>query len=472
LLGCLGFGGLIGGGLLWRNRSNRWRSGFTIQLITPRSAEGDPAFFKGLHWVIQAHLAALAPACVVLVPNAETPLPKKPGSFQLQLLPTRQENRLSLGFRWRRAGGGWTERPGKPELPALAVADFLAALPATFALDSKARLLPRSPETAWELFELASNPPNQFRSTEMRDRLERMTALAPECALVWCLLGSAANQEILARNDWKPEDRALAESCLRRALELMPGLPLAAGELAQMFSDFGENRAALEVLARAIRMHPHSEVLLRRLAYSARNAGLLDLAGEAIRARETWMGRLFGIENALLYAGEIDRFEAGLLAEAQAVASEPAHRFYLGYAALARGDRNEALRRLRKDKEAWSDSRFGQIGFSLWAFLEGRTQDSLASLEKLVQQHLSLRSPDGEFVVKLAELMTLHGHEHRAVDLATRAASHGFGCVRWYEQSPFLAPIQKSLRFQALLHTLRDRQEAMADRFPASAFGF
>lgn len=469
LLGCLGAAGLAGTGWLWMERPHRWRRGFTIQLLPPEASQG---LVPGLQWVVQTHLAALAPACVVNIPGAQTPLPAKRRAFQLQLRPHRQDELLTLNFRWRRAGGAWIDVPGNPASPAHAMAAFLDALPEDFDPDSKGLLLPEQPGLAWELIDLASVRTALFRTPGLRARLDRLVTQAPECALAWCLFGRASYLELLERRDWVPEDRALAETCLNRSLHLVPGLPSAAGELSQMLSDFGENGAALRVLAAAIRIHPHSEVLLRRLAYSARNAGLLEVARLAVLAREQGMGHLEGIENTLLYFGEFQRFEEGILTEVQRKGPGPAHRFYLAYSALLQGDQAKALQHLREAEGRWSESRFGRIGFTLWTFLEGRTQESLDALDKLVQQHLSLRTPDGEFILKLAELMTLHGKENRALDLATRAAHRGFGCTRWYEHSPLLAPIRGFLRFQALLHTLRERQAAQADHFPPGAFGF
>ena len=471
LLGCLGVAGLVGGGLLWSKRPNRWRSGFTVHLLPPDSPSGPSPFLTGLQWVVQAHLAALAPACVVTVAHAEHPLPANRRAFQLQLRPRREGDTLSLSFRWRRTGETWHEVQGTPEPPARAMAAFLDALPEAFLADQEASLLPGPPELAWELFDLAAIHRALFSTAGLRSRLERLVASAPECATAWCLFGRAAYLELVERRDWAAEDRVLAETSLNRALAITPGLPFAAGELSQMLSDFGENGAALKVLAQAIRIHPNSEVVLRRLAYSARNAGLLDVARRALLVREAWMGRLEGIENTFLYLGDTKRFEEGIINQAHDKGWGPAQRFYLAYAALVRGDPEEALRILREAQGEWSEARFGRIGFALWTFLEGRTQESLAVLEKLVQQHLTIRTPDGEFILKLAELMALHGKVNRALDLATRAASHGFGCVQWYEQSPLLAPIRNFLRFQAMLFTLRDRQAAQADRFPPSAFG-
>ncbi|MBK8793237.1 MAG: hypothetical protein IPN59_08770 [Holophaga sp.] len=462
--------GLVGGGLLWRRRPLRWRSGFTLQLLP--SEPSDPGLnLLGLQWVVRAHLTALAPAFVVASSREENQLPLRRRAFQLQLRPNRQGNLLAPGFRWRRPGLPWNEVIGRPEEPAQAVATLLAALPEFFEPDPQGNLLPQTSELAWELINLAPARRPLSEVPGLRGQLENLVAKAPNCALAWCLFGTAAYQEILSKSDWIPEDRALAETCFKRAMDIVPGLPSAAGEMAQMLSDFGENGAAMAVLAQALRVHPHSEFLLRRLAYSARNAGLLEVAKAAVLKREAWMGRLEGIENALLYLGDFRQFEEGITNQVQNDGWSPSLRFYLGYSALLRGDREEALRRLREAGGQWSDTRFGSMGYVLWTWLEGRMEDSLEALEKLVLQHFTLRTPDGEFIFKLAELMALHGKTHRALDLATRAAAHGFGCVHWYERNPFLAPIRGFLRFQAMLHTLRDRQAAQAENFPPSAFG-
>jgi len=470
LLGSLGVAGLVGAGLLWMQRPSRWREGFSIHLMP---SDAPTNFLPGLLWVTQSHLETLAPACVIRSPHPDWPFPTSQRAFQLQLRPSRQGDLLCLGFRWRRGGKAWQEVTGTPAPPTEAMENFLKALPETFGTDSQARLLPRSPGLAWELLELPPIWTRLSHSPEFRSRLERLVAQAPECALGWCLLGCAAYQEVVTKPDWIPEERALAEDSLTRALSLAPGLPFAAGDLAQMMSDFGKNGSALEILAQAIRIHAHSGLLLLRIAYSARNAGLLSVAKYAVLKHDTQTGHEGGIENTFLYLGDFKRFENWILTGVKRTQTwTPPLRFYMSYSALLQGDRVEALRRLRETGTGWSQARFGQIGFVLMTFLEGRMEESLEALERLVQQHLALRTPDGEFILKLAELMALHGKEGRALDLAVRASSHGFLCVQWYEQSPFLATIRAYPRFQAMLDGVRERQALLAERFSLSAFGF
>lgn len=471
LLGGLGLVAATGAGLLWHQRPRAWRPGYTLQLLPSLGSPNLHRLLWGLQWVIQAHVEALAPACFIKIPNPEIPFPAHRPSLQLQLQPERRGDHLSLGFRFRRADSRWQEIPGKTLPPRQALNALLAALPEPCAPDRQSRLLPPSETLTWELLELASIRPRLSDVPELKGRLENLVQAAPDCALAWSLQGSATYQDLFARVDWRAEDRAQAEHALQRALTLLPGLPFAAAEIALLHSDFGEHRAALSVLADALAIHPNSDLLLRRLAYTARNGGLLDLAHRACLKREACVGYLSGIENTHLYRGELAHFEAGVTFQAQREGMEPSLRFYLGYTSLLRGDRNEALRRLENTSLPWGESRFGQLGYALWTFLSGQPTLSRTALDRLVQQHLKLRAPDGEFILKLAELMALHDEPNLALDLCVRAGSHGFGCLAWYEQSPFLAPLRGMLKFQALLQTLRERQVALADPFPAKRFG-
>lgn len=471
LLGGLGLAAATGGGLLWQKRPQAWRSGFTMQLLPALPTPGLQNHLWGLHWVIQAHLETLAPACLIRIPNPTMPFPAHRRSFQLQLQPMRLGNLLALGFRFRRADAHWQTISGATLPPRQALAAFLAALPEPCAPDRLGHLLPPSEELTWELLTLASQRARLSDVPGLKARMEQLIQAAPDCALARCLHGAATYQDLFARPDWRAEARAQAEGSLNQALTLLPGLPFAAAESALMYSDFGENRPALEVLSKALAIHPNAELLLRRLAYTARNGGLLDLARRACQKREACVGFNSGIENTHLYLGALAHFEAGVRTQAQHEGLEPSIRFYLGYISLLRGDQSEALQRLKSSPLPWGNSRFGQLGYALCTFLEGQRSESRAALEGLVQQHLKLRAPDGEFILKLAELMALHGELNGALDLCVRAASHGFGCVPWYEQSPFLTPVRGMLKFQALLQTLRERQAAMASQFPVGRFG-
>lgn len=470
-LGTLGAAGLAGAGLLWRHRPKRWRSGFTIHLLPLQEASGSPHKLIGLQRILQIHLASLGPGFVVSLSNPETELPQKKRAFRLQIKPSRHGDDLRLDYRWQRAGGPWNEVQGHPLPPNQAVAAFLASLPEPAPLDEHGLLLPQDPALAWELIELAQIQMSFSMVPGMRERIEAVVAEAPGSALAWCIFGHLAYLEIQNRRNWSAEDRALAESCMKRAIQLLPGMPFAAGELSQMLSDFGENQASLTVLAKALRLHPHSEILLRRLAYSARNAGLMEVAHRAAQKREVRMGRPQGIENTWLYLGDYQRFEQAIQREGESEGWIPAHRFYMAYSALAQGDRERALSFLRMAPVVRQGHRFRELEYLLLNLLEGNTAESMEVMERLVQNHLSNRTPDGEFILKLAELMALHGKDHRALDLAVRAASHGFWCVEWYERSPFLGPVRHFLRYQALLHTLRERQAPVLRDFPPSAFG-
>ncbi|MDP2877840.1 MAG: hypothetical protein Q8O00_16745, partial [Holophaga sp.] len=401
LLGALGIAGLAGAGLLWTQRPSRWRESIIIHLLPQDAPAG---FLPGLHWIAQSYLETLAPATVIRIPHPDWPFPTSQRAFQLQFRPSRQGDFLCLSFRWRRGGEAWHDVPGIPAPPAEAMTTFLNALPETFGSEPHGRLLPRSLDLSWELLNLPTIWTRLSSSPDFRPRLDRLIAQAPECALGWCLLGCAAYQEVVTKPDWIPEDRALAEHALNRALSLVPGLPFAAGDLSQMMSDFGKNGPAMEILAKAIRIHAHSGLLLKRIAYCARNAGLLDVAKAAALKHDRQTGHEGGVENTFLYIGDFKHFEAWILTAVQSRdAWSPPLRFYMGYSAMVQGNKNEALRRLREAGDNWSQARFGRMGFALMTLLEGRMEESLEALESLVQQHLALRAPDGEFILKLAE---------------------------------------------------------------------
>jgi len=71
----------------------------------------------------------------------------------------------------------------------------------------------------------------------------------------------------------------------------------------------------------------------------------------------------------------------------------------------------------------------------------------------------------------MAEAYSLLGHRQESLDLLSRAFAQGFGCTRWYSESPFLAEVRRLPRWQALILHVQERQQLMEKRFPPSDFG-
>jgi hypothetical protein len=85
---------------------------------------------------------------------------------------------------------------------------------------------------------------------------------------------------------------------------------------------------------------------------------------------------------------------------------------------------------------------------------------------------MGLRVSDGEFTLRMAEAAAFLGDSVLALELAERAYIQGFGCTRWYQQSPLLAPIRGTARFASLVQHLQERQAMLEQRFPLRRFGF
>lgn len=453
-----------------------WLAPLNIQLSSTPGPEGslDPTQRAGLEALVQTLLESQRGATVLrtapghsLQHHSDLPF------IQLDLRPRRAGDQLILAFRWRRGSGPWQESPGTAMGPSQALAAFRRALPFWVRPMSWNRLLPDDARDAWDLLEFNGRPGGDPARPDLRIRLQALARRHPECATAWWALGRVAFSELLIHGNRIPDDRHTAFQALERCLELCPTHAGALTYLAQAHTDLGEPSRALARLAPALRAQPRVTVLLQQVAYSARCAGLLDVARRAVARRQEALRTPLGIENTLLYLGAWDAFEAQLLAEVEAQGwTAPAQRFYWGYVTLLRGDRALAARRFQPGPgQGWSPFRFGRLGRLYTDLCEGREASAREALRQLLEDHQALRSPDGEYTLKLAEAAALLGERELALDLANLSATHGFGCATWYEQNPLLASLKTAPRFKDMLQNLRLRQSELERRFPPEAFG-
>jgi len=223
-------------------------------------------------------------------------------------------------------------------------------------------------------------------------------------------------------------------------------------------------------------MFPRVPRLYEAVAYAARNAGLLEGATLALRQRDRILGLSRGeaglTENTYLYVGDLATFEA-VLGPGSAREGDSVRDFYRGYARLLQGDRGGAGRYFARAYTLPSGvPQFETLARVYHLGLQNRNEAALVLLRQLWADRVPLRVPDGEYTFKLAEAFGFLGSPGEAQSVATRAFAQGFGCTRWYEQSPFLAGIRSTPRWNGLQQHLQERQMLVASTYPPGRFHF
>ncbi|MFZ1613290.1 MAG: hypothetical protein WAT51_03900, partial [Holophaga sp.] len=152
--------------------------------------------------------------------------------------------------------------------------------------------------------------------------------------------------------------------------------------------------------------------------------------------------------------------------------NEPSRDFYRGYIKLAKG-RPDLARpyfvRAQRLQGSWIQ--FETLAHIFEQALSDNREGALKTLRQFKLDRTRLRVPDGEFTFKLAEAFAFLGDYEEATETAVRANAQGFGCTRWYQESPFLAQVPRQARWNALMQHLRERQQLMEQTFPANRFG-
>lgn len=356
--------------------------------------------------------------------------------------------------------------------PEEALGRLFQAFPLKLGPPQPGRAWPREAAPFWDL--VASQGLMDVRSEGQRSlALARAAvALAPDWAEAQFNLGA----HLYSHLQWHPDRDAgalnLAVSSFEAGLASQPGHPWGTRDLAVLLTDTGRGREALDLLSKSIALRPGVPRLYEALAYASRTSGLLEISRRALRTQHRLaldQTRQVG-ETTLLYNGDW----GGFLATCEPVGgpSDAKAWFYRGYVALARGDREAALKAFLASgsiKEGWYG--FEDLAGALAHQLQGRREEARQRMIALDRARVGLRIPDGEFTFKQAEVNALLGNLDEAMDLANRAFAQGFCCVGWYERSPFLGPIRTHPKWTGLLQRARERQALMDVRYAPSSFG-
>ncbi len=455
-----------------------------VLLLSVRSETFSQEYRSALDTFLQDHLEYLGSLTVATVPELppEGDLQALPGRT-LILVPTlsRLDDRLSLSFRYawladlrRDSNRCWRQTPTLEGSPAPTIQKALNALPIYLSQSRASYFLPEKDRHFWTLVHGQALHRDETRMEEVEALGALVSQAEPDCASAWILRGDVMYRRLL--NDPRSHAGAQteAEGHFAKALALLPHHPRGTFLLAEMRIDSGDQRSALTELQAAIRVYPRATAIHSGIGYAARTAGLLDLARRALTRRDRLCPQAatsYTNENTYLYLGDRQRFQNSLLESSETPRNAITH-FYRGYLELADGDHPGAQSHFRSGaKSRESLGQFRELSQVYLALSEGKSTEALEVLRELERARAGLRVPDGEFTFKMAEAYALLGRRQDSLDLLSRAFAQGFGCARWYAESPFLGEIRRLPRWQALLLHVEERQQLMEKRFPPSDFG-
>lgn len=464
------------GAALWAIAAKSPKAPTIYLMAAPGDAGVDPRALQQLaQWQLETDGFAVLPE---RRPGSPLPEGLTEGTLLVEVRGRRDGDQLDLSWRSatlaryrKQSQDAWRAGNQKGD-PRGAIEAMLRQLPQPVDPALAAALPPAGAGNFWKLLAALEGSWDFQKIKPSLDLTSQILKEEPDCPSALFLRGDLLYRLLLVDPTSDAALRPEAEGCFLKALDLSPDLPQAVFLLVQLRTDAGDQRGALTILQRALRVHPYAPTLLTGLGYAARTAGLLDLAKDALDRRNALGPSALmnsGAENSWLYLGMLDRFEAELIDEKDRPRGSVVA-FYRGYLALSRGHRDEAATWFHACQEGAVFGQFSRLGEIYELICRQRLAEARTKLRTLSEDRVSLHVPDGEFSFKMAEAYALIGDKGEAIDMGSKAFAQGFGCTRWFQRSPFVQELQSSPRWQALLQHLRERQRLLEGRFPSQSF--
>ncbi len=270
-----------------------------------------------------------------------------------------------------------------------------------------------------------------------RDLYRQCVDEDPAFAPAWAKLGRCHRLVAKYHLDRPEENRAYAERCFRRALELDPELPVAHKLYAHHQAEMGRARDAMTALVGLARRNPNDAETFAGLVHACRYCGLLDASEAANREARRLDPHIWTSSVYTWWArGEFER----IVAE-----TADAGDFQLRVMALeGLGLRDEA-RRVLAAAAATLSPVFAAIRSGL-ARLLAEEPGAAESFANIVEAHT-----DPEAFFMYASVQAHFGDREHAFDRLARAVDHGFSVPQALREHPWLAPLRDAEHFGALV---------------------
>jgi serine/threonine protein kinase/TolB-like protein len=250
------------------------------------------------------------------------------------------------------------------------------------------------------------------------------------------------SQEYLAR----------AESCVQRALELNPSLPLAHKLYAQIESDLGRSANAMVRLLSRTRPRSTDPELFAGLVHTCRYCGLLEASVAAHEhARRLDPTIATGVRHTYWLLGAYDR----ALQEMGATAV-----YFDALVLASTGREQEAVVVLRRREHENRPQATRTFLASLRALLEGASEESLEATEGSLAH---VQDPETQYY--LARQLARLGVRQRALQELRRVVDQGFYCPQVLVRDPWLDPLRSVPEFDAILERAERGRRQAATRF-------
>jgi serine/threonine-protein kinase len=293
-----------------------------------------------------------------------------------------------------------------------------------------------------------------------REFYERCLQVDPRYAPGWARLGRC--QWLIGKGGEAPEEHVRqAEASFERALELNPDLPLALNLHALLEIDQGRAEDAMVRLVARARSGSGQPELYAALVQACRFCGLLE-ASVAAHERAERLDRniLTSVDHAWWHLRDYDRAleYVGRRRYGEVSITNMAMRAVI-LGELGRSD--EAIRQYREIEQAKLTDFFRDFTCMHRALLEGRREESLAAVERLLGRAL-----DSDSLWQVARVLAYFGERERALAVFSLSLERGFIVYRILTRvDPWLDQLRSGPGFDDLLRRSGSRYRAAAAAF-------